>query len=65
MNKIIKILNDYNYKVLIGEEYINLYDPYDVVIIYDRNNRTVQTLRNVDVYITEKFIQLIAEIEKE
>lgn len=63
MKKIIKILNDYGYEVLISQEYIELtvYDTDDFLIIYDRKDKTVQTLRKVDVYIMEKFIQLIAE----
>lgn len=63
MKEIIKILNDYGYEVVISKEYINLEDPYDVFIIYDKEDRTVQTLKKVDSYIMEKFIQLIAEIE--
>ena len=65
MKEIIKILNDYGYEVVISKEYINLEDSPDVFITYDREDRTVKTLRKVDVYIMEKFIQLIAEIEME
>ena len=63
MKKIIKILNDYRYEVVIGEKHINLEDCYDVFIIYDRTDITVETLREVDVYIMQIFLQLIVEIE--
>ena len=65
MTKIIKILNDCGYKVVVGKEYINLEDSYELFIIYDKDDRTVQLCRKGNVYIMEKFIQLIAEIEKE
>lgn len=63
MTKIIKIINDHDYKVLIDKEYIKLYNLYDVVIIYDRNERKIETLSNIDIYIVEKFVQLISEVE--
>lgn len=66
MNKIIKILNDNGYEVVIGKEkvYINNSDGY-IFISYDRENKKIQAGIGTDVYIMEKFVQLIVEIEKE
>lgn len=66
MNKIIKILNDYGYDVVIGKENVYIDDSDgNIFISYDRDDRVIHTSKKVDVYIMEKFIQLIVEIEKE
>lgn len=66
MTKIIKILNDYGYDVVIGPEIVYIDDSDgDIFISYDRDDRVIYTSKKGDIYIMGKFIQLIAEIEKE
>lgn len=66
MKEIIKILNDYDYDVVFDLGGIILQNnESDNCLYYAVDNKHITTYVSVDIYIMEKFIQLITEFEKE